>query len=183
MIKCSKHSSNEAVTVCSMCGKGACKECKVRLVGRNYCQSCADDLVKKGAIVSLKKLYDVLKEKRKKHRVHVLVPAVISVAGEKAATYKSLIHNISASGVGVISDKPVDLNSIAFLNFKLPNGSVLKDVQGGVIRSEKIGVKYSLGILFMNIPEKQKLIDNFIFDAKKHTDSESTAIDMSNFVM
>ena len=182
MIKCSKHPDNSAVAVCSMCGKGVCRECKVKLVQRDYCQSCADDIVKEGALVAIRKLYEILEEKRKHHRVHVLVPVELTPVGE-GVFYKGIIHNVSAGGVAVIADKLIDINEVIVLNFRLPNGSVMEDVQAGVVRAEKIGDKYNLGLLFMNMLDKQKVIDDFIFNVKKKKFSESNGFDMSNFVV
>lgn len=41
-MKCTYHPNVEAIGVCINCGKGLCTECKVTLVEKLYCQSCAD---------------------------------------------------------------------------------------------------------------------------------------------
>ncbi len=44
-MKCYFHPEVDAVGVCTSCGKGLCSSCKLELVGKLYCQSCADRLV------------------------------------------------------------------------------------------------------------------------------------------
>ena len=57
----------------------------------------------------------------------------------------------------------------------------MENVQTGVVRSEKIGEKYNLGLLFMNMMEKQSLIDEFIFNSKKKKYTQESA-DISNYL-
>ena len=44
-MKCYFHQNLDAIGVCIDCGKGLCSTCKLELVGKLYCQSCADELV------------------------------------------------------------------------------------------------------------------------------------------
>jgi len=181
-MKCFNHIDREATSICSICGKGMCKECEIKLVDRFYCQKCADDLVKEGAIIALKKLYEVLEEKRKHHRIYLLIPVEIYLTGQKGAILKGIIHNMSVGGVAVLCDKEILLNEVVILNFTLPNGVTLEDVQGGVVRVEKIGDKYNLGIMFMNLLEKQKIINNYILDFKKKKYNNGS-IDITTYVL
>lgn len=41
-MKCEKHPEKEAIATCSECGRGVCKNCKIELIGENFCQECAD---------------------------------------------------------------------------------------------------------------------------------------------
>lgn len=42
-MKCAVHSEIDAIGVCVDCGKGLCPECKIELLGRLYCQFCANE--------------------------------------------------------------------------------------------------------------------------------------------
>ncbi len=44
-MKCENHPDKEGVAACVSCGKILCADCRLKLVGKNYCQECADDLV------------------------------------------------------------------------------------------------------------------------------------------
>ena len=180
-MKCANHKEKDAVAMCSICGTGMCAECDIRLAGRFYCQKCADELVKEGAIVAIRKLYEILEEKRKHHRVYVLVSIEITPSGYEGMFLKGIMHNISSGGMAVLCDKQIPINEMVYLNFTLPNGEVMENVQTGVVRSEKIGEKYNLGLLFMNMMEKQALIDEFIFNSKKKKYTQESA-DISNYL-
>ena len=134
MNKCDTHPEHDSLASCTVCGKSVCKECRVKLVKKDYCQDCADDIVKNGAIVTLRKLYDLLQEKRKHQRVHVLLPVAFAAADERAKVFKGIIHNISSGGLGIIADAPFSINEPVVLDFKLPNGTRLEWRQGGVVR-------------------------------------------------
>ncbi|MFH1824969.1 MAG: PilZ domain-containing protein [Candidatus Firestonebacteria bacterium] len=181
-MKCFNHVDREIDSICSICGRGVCGECKINLVGRFYCQKCADDLVKEGAVIALKKLYEILEEKRKHHRVYTLIPAEIYLVGQKGTFLKGILHNVSSAGVAILCDEEISLNDIVVLNFKLPNGVTLEDVQGGVVRVEKIWGKCNLGVLFMNLLEKQQIINDFMLDFKKKKYTNGS-IDMTNYVL
>ncbi|REE28256.1 hypothetical protein C7452_0257 [Methanothermobacter defluvii] len=43
-MNCDKHPEREGVASCIICGRILCEECRLKLAGRNYCQSCADKL-------------------------------------------------------------------------------------------------------------------------------------------
>ncbi|HEX3014250.1 MAG TPA: hypothetical protein VHO92_08265 [Methanobacterium sp.] len=45
-MRCSEHTEKEAVAVCVSCGRGLCEDCRLQLAGKNYCQECADKLVR-----------------------------------------------------------------------------------------------------------------------------------------
>lgn len=181
-MKCVNHKDLEAVATCSLCGTGLCVECDIKLAGRFYCQNCADELVRDGAIVALRKLYEILEEKRKHHRVYILISIEITPTGYEGMFLKGIMHNMSAGGMAVLCDKQISINEIVYLNFVLPNGEVLENVQAGVVRSEKIGEKYNLGLLYMNMMEKQKIIDDFILDSKKKKYTQDSA-DISNYLL
>jgi len=180
-MKCKKHKNVEAVAMCTVCGSGMCGECDIRLAGRFYCQSCADDLVKEGAIVAIRKLYEILEEKRKHYRNYVLLSIEIIPSGYEGMYLKGIIHNISSGGMAVLTDKQISINEIVYISFTLPNGEVMENIQAGVVRSEKIGEKYNLGLLFMNLMDKQKLIDEFIFNSKKKKYTQEGP-DISNYL-
>ncbi len=180
-MKCENHEKKEAVVTCSLCGTGLCQECHLKLVGRTYCQKCADEIVKEGAIIALRKLYEILEEKRKHHRVYALVSVEITPMGYEGMFLKGIMHNMSSGGMAVLCDKQISINEMVHLNFTLPGGEVLEQVQAGVIRSDRIGEKYNLGFIFMNMLEKQKVIDEFIFCSKKKKYSQDTA-NISNYL-
>lgn len=181
-MKCVNHADRDAVAMCSVCGKGICAECDIKLVGKYYCQNCADELIKEGAIIALRKLYEILQEKRKHHRVYILIPVEIIPTGIENVFYKGIMHNLSSGGMAVFCDKELSINDIVYLNFKLPNGIMLEGVQGGVVRTEKVGDKHNHGILFMNLLEKQEIIDNFILDIKKKKYAVD-GIDITSYVL
>jgi c-di-GMP-binding flagellar brake protein YcgR len=133
-------------------------------------------------MIAIKKLYEVLEERRKHHRIYVLVPVDVCPVGGEGKFLKGIIHNISSGGVGIICDKAMHINDVAVMNFKLPGNTSLEDVQAGVVRVEKIGDKFNLGMLFMNMLEKQKIIDDFIYNIKKKRYSDNT-LDISSFVV
>lgn len=181
-MKCVNHADRDSIAMCSICGRGICGECDIKLVGKYYCQKCADELVKEGAVIALRKLYEILQEKRKHHRVYILSPIEIVPSGVENMFYKGIIHNISSGGMAILCDKEIGMNEIVYLNFKLPNGIILEGVQGGVVRTERIGDKYNLGVLFMNMLEKQEIIDNFILDIKKKRYA-ADGVDITNYVL
>ena len=181
-MKCVNHADRDAVAMCSVCGNGICADCDIKLVGKYYCQKCADDLVKEGAIIALRKLYEILQEKRKHHRVYVLIPVEIIPSGVEGVFFKGIMHNISSGGMAILTDKEIAMNEIVYLNFKLPNGIALEGVQGGVVRIERIGDKHNNGILFMNMMDKQEIVDNFILDIKKKKYA-ADGIDITNYVL
>ena len=182
MTKCDTHPEHEATGRCTMCGKTVCGECRVKLVNKDYCQTCADDIVKNGAIVTLRKLYELLQEKRRHQRIHVLLPVDFSTP-DRQKIFKGIIHNISSGGIGIIADYPCSINEPVMLDFKLPNGSKLDWVQGGIVRCETISEKSNIGVIFMNMQDKQKLIDDFIGDIKKRKYSDHSGLDKSNFLV
>jgi len=181
--KCDTHPEHDSLASCTVCGKSVCKECRVKLVKKDYCQDCADDIVKNGAIVTLRKLYDLLQEKRKHQRVHVLLPVAFAAADERAKVFKGIIHNISSGGLGIIADAPFSINEPVVLDFKLPNGTRLEWRQGGVVRCEMISDKHDIGVIFMNMQEKQQLVDDFILDIKKKNYSDHSGLDKSSFLV
>ncbi len=182
MKKCEKHPEHDVTGRCTVCGTAVCRDCRVKLVNKDYCQDCADDIVKNGALVTLRKLYEILQEKRKHQRVHVLLPIEFATAS-RDKVFKGIIHNISSGGLGIISDGPFDINEPVALDFKLPDGTKLEWVQGGVVRCETISEKHNIGVIFMNMQDKQKLIDDFIGDIKKKKYSEHSGLDKSSFVV
>ena len=180
-MKCSNHKGKDAVSACSLCGTALCAKCNLTLAGKNYCQKCADELVRDGAIVTVRKLYEILEEKRKHYRVHLLLNLKIASVENKEMLLKGILHNISSGGMAALSDKPVSINEIVRLSFVLPTREHLENLQGGVIRSEKIGEKYNLGFIFMNLGEKQKIIDDFLMDFRKKKYAQDSA-NMSNYL-
>ena len=44
-MKCAEHREKDAIGACVSCGSGICEDCTINLVGKNYCQDCADELV------------------------------------------------------------------------------------------------------------------------------------------
>lgn len=43
-LNCELHPSEEAIAVCVTCHTPLCEECIVKIDGRNYCQSCANEI-------------------------------------------------------------------------------------------------------------------------------------------
>ena len=41
-MKCHEHPKRNAVSSCTMCGKGACARCLVVIEGKNYCKTCVE---------------------------------------------------------------------------------------------------------------------------------------------
>ena len=167
-VKCVCHKEKDAVVMCSVCGTGLCSECDIKLVGRYYCQNCADEIVKEGTIVTLRKMYAILEEKRKNHRIYSLVQVEIALSCSEGKSLKGTMHNISCGGMAILCDEQISVNEIVYLSFVLPNGQKMENIQAGVVRVKKIGEKYNVGALFMNMLEKQKPIDDFIYDAKRN---------------
>ena len=111
------------------------------------------------------------------------VPVVFAATDNRANTLKGIIHNISSGGIGIIADGPCHINEPVVLDFKLPNGTRLEWVQGGIVRCETISDKQNVGVIFMNMQDKQKLVDDFIVDIKKRKYSDNNGLDKSSYVV
>lgn len=46
IMKCNKHHRKDAITVCSVCGSGLCKECDNVYKSIHYCKDCREHAVK-----------------------------------------------------------------------------------------------------------------------------------------
>jgi hypothetical protein len=46
-MKCYKHRNREAIGICTICGKGICKECEINLYGKLYCKEDANEIFTK----------------------------------------------------------------------------------------------------------------------------------------
>lgn len=167
-MKCPNHKLKEAVISCTICSRVMCETCNIILAGRNYCQKCADELVKEGAIISLRKLYQILEEKRKHHRIYTLISVELTSLSEEGMSFQGVMHNISSGGMSVLCDNKISVNEVVYLKFTLPDGSKMENLQAGVVRSEKIGEKFNLGLLFMNMVENQKIIDDFVGNSNRN---------------
>lgn len=45
-MKCDKHPKKDAITVCSVCGSGLCKDCDNVYRNKHYCEDCRKNAVK-----------------------------------------------------------------------------------------------------------------------------------------
>ncbi|BAZ99137.1 B-box zinc finger protein [Methanothermobacter sp. EMTCatA1] len=53
-MNCDKHPEREGVASCIICGRILCEECRLKLAGKNYCQSCADKLFQERSLETVK---------------------------------------------------------------------------------------------------------------------------------
>ena len=134
-----------------------------------------------GAVLLLKKLYDLLQEKRKYSRVYVLVPLEIVTDSAAKNKINGIIHNLSSGGLGILLDRVLAVNTIVQLKFELRGACKLENVQAGVVRCNKIGTKYDVGLLFMNLGQNQARVDDYLNNLKKKK-YEST-VDVSRYVV
>lgn len=49
-MNCDKHPEREGIASCIICGRIMCEECRLRLGGKNYCQSCADRIFRERSV-------------------------------------------------------------------------------------------------------------------------------------
>jgi len=174
-IYCSNHPHKLKKAVCFICNKAICEECISIIAGKAYCKSCGYGVISEAEVLYLKKIYkaiaeekklDCLKDKRKYQRIHI-INAVEIYDENKDKKVNGIIIDISPGDMSIITDEAFSIKDRVQLDFTLTDVLKFKNIQGGVIRVQKIGDKYHVAITLMNLGENKNKIQDFIIGRLK----------------
>ena len=102
-------------------------------------------------------------EKRKFVRINVICEAdIVPLNTPDCQPIKGVISNISAAGIGIITNGAVMVGSPVYLSFTLPDGPNFSNVEGEVVRADTIAEKHYIfiGIDLGRLSQGQKNILN-----------------------
>lgn len=160
--KCFFHAHEDSKAVCLSCGRSVCQQCINVLAGKNYCPDCTASLIKEAVNVVFIQSEGIGIERRKYTRINLLHSVEIHSMDSTEKFGKGIIISISVGDVGLIMDKSLKENMIVRLNLELPDKDEILSLQGGVVRTEKVGDKYFIGITFMNLGNDFDKLKEFI---------------------
>lgn len=102
-------------------------------------------------------------EKRKFIRINVITEVEIVPANDpNCAPVKGVVSNISAAGIGVITNGNLSVDTFVNISFSLPDGPSFKNVEGQVVRIDTIAERHYIfiGIDLSKLSQEQKNILN-----------------------
>jgi hypothetical protein len=158
--KCFFHPTRDARASCLICSKPLCLDCAIVLVKSHFCHECTKLLIE--AVLDLLIEKGVAKaEKRKSLRMYTVFPAEIIL--NDGTLVNAIVVNISKGGIGVLTHERLNEQTTVKLKFTLPGTENTLTLEGGVLRTERIGAKHFYsGIIFMNLGNLEKDIENFV---------------------
>ncbi len=116
-----------------------------------------------------------MKERRKAKRIDLMIDIEVNISGEQEK-YIFKTKDISQLGMCLITDRPIEINTVITTSFILPDTKDIIVIEGEIIWiREKPGVKkiYHMGIRFTSIIGKykemiEKYINNITFKVNKN---------------
>lgn len=168
--ECSNHAGKQKKADCLVCGKSICEDCISFIAGKAYCKSCGYAIISEAEVLYLKRIYktikdrrkfNILRDKRRYERIRIVKPIEIYNI-QKDKNIRGTIIDISAGDVAVITDEQLFPKDNVKLVFTLSEEYQFKNIQGGVVRVEKVGDKYYSAIIFMNLGENKEKLEDFV---------------------
>ena len=95
--------------------------------------------------------------KRRHRRVDVNIVVNLYEPDSAEPTAQGIIKNLSAGGIGVETRGVFKENNIIQLNFYLPDGTYLRNVEGRIVWLRQKNGSYNLGVRFLDIGIRNKL--------------------------
>lgn len=160
--KCACHANEDAVAKCLSCGKDICSQCVNVLANQKYCPDCTAALIKEAVNVVFIQSEGIGIERRKYTRINLLHPVEIYDNNGTEKLGKGIIISISVGDVGMIMDRELKENMLVRLKLNLADSNEVLSLQGGVVRVNKIGDKYFVGVTFMNLGNDFDKLKDFI---------------------
>jgi c-di-GMP-binding flagellar brake protein YcgR len=102
-------------------------------------------------------------ERRKFIRINVLSDvSIVPVNDPNATPVKAVIVNLSAAGIGVITNGNFAIDTPIHISFSLPSGPSFKNIEGQIVRADTIAQKHYIfiGIDLGRLTQEQKNILN-----------------------
>lgn len=172
---CDNHPEKSSKASCFICSKSICEDCISIIAGKAYCKSCGYGIISEAEILYLKRIYqtikdkkklDISKDKRHYQRIHI-VRSIEIYDEETQKNIRGIMIDISVGDISILLDEQLSLKDKVRLNFILTDEFQFKNIQGGVIRVEKVGEKYHIGIILMNLGENKEKVENFVMGRLK----------------
>lgn len=107
-------------------------------------------------------------ERRKYTRISTITGVIIHLIKENTS-YKGVVINIGAGGIGVIITMPLEIGEDVELTFKLSAKLNFENIKGFIARTEYLGDKFFtfIGINFLNLEFEQRAqFNKFVLDKK-----------------
>lgn len=102
-------------------------------------------------------------EKRKFVRINVIGEVdIVPLSDPNCKPVKGVISNISAAGIGIISNGTFAVGIPVYLTFTLPGGPNFSNIEGEIVRADTIAEKHYMfiGIDLGRLSQEQKNILN-----------------------
>jgi c-di-GMP-binding flagellar brake protein YcgR len=107
-------------------------------------------------------------ERRKYTRINIITDVIINSIKDNSS-FRGVITNISAGGIGVILTTPLEVGTDVSISFKLTPKLNFENIRGFVTRTEYIGDRFFVfvGINFLNMEaEKRAQFNKYVLDKK-----------------